>query len=234
MTKPRLWLFITLLLAVSTGLLTYKYLSDVRKPAGAGPTVGQVTAKVKIPSGTRITADMLETREVPKEYAHPSGVRDVSAVVGQYAVVDILPGDVIVSDRVAQDRSVNELPYKIPSGKRAITVPVTALTGVAGLIKPGHHVDVLVSYKISDTPLDYKVMTLVQDVLVLAVGSEMQKKDGVQQADNVTLAVSPNEAELVALGESIGKIKLVERPSSGEPPAALPYVDVARMLKMFP
>lgn len=186
MTKPRLWLIITLLLAAITGLLVYKYLSDLAKPAASGLSVTQVRAKVRIPSGTRVTADMLETEQVPKEYAHPSGVRDASMVVGQYAVVDILPGDVIVS------------------------------------------------YKTSDMPLDYKVMTIVQDVLVLAVGSDMQKKDGVQQADNVTLAVSPSEAELVALGESIGRLKLVARPSAGEPPVTLQYYDVSRMLKLFP
>ncbi len=234
MAKSRLWLVVTLLLAVLTGLLVYKYLSDLKNPAGSGTMTTQVTAKVRIPAGTRVTADMLETVQVPAEYAHPARVLDASTLVGQYALVDILPGDVIVADRVAPEKSVNELPYKIPSGARAITVPVNTLTGVAGLIKPGHHVDVLVSYKASDTPTDYRVMTLVQDVLVLAVGSDMQRKEGTQQVDNITLAVSPNDAQLVALGESIGKIKLVVRPSGEGSRATLPYVDTQRMSKLFP
>jgi len=224
----------TLLLAILTGLLVYKYLSSTQKAAVAEVMTTQVTAKVRIPAGARITADMLETAQVPVKYAHPSGARDPKTLVNQYALADILAGEVVATNRVATEKTISELPYKIPPGTRAITVPVNALSGVAGLIKPGHFVDVLVSYKAGDKVDDQKVVTIVQNVLVLAVGSELQKKEGAQAVENVTLAVTPSDAQFVALAESIGRLKLAARPAGEESKMTLPYVDIARMLKMYP
>jgi pilus assembly protein CpaB len=234
MTRSRLWFIATVLLAILTGLLVYRYLSGSQEAAVAEVMTTQVMAKVRIPAGARIAADMLETSQIPVKYAQSSGIRDAKTVVGQYALADILPGEVVAAGRVATEKTTGELPYKIPEGTRAITVPVNALSGVAGLLKPGHYVDVLVSYKTSDTLVDLKVVTLLQNVLVLAVGPEMQKKEGVQAVENVTLAVAPADAEIVTLGESIGRLKLVARPPGESETYALPYADVARMLTMYP
>ncbi len=111
---------------------------------------------------------------------------------------------------------------------------MNALTGVAGLLKPGHYVDVILTYRTSDKVDDAKAVTLVQNALVLAVGSDLQKKEGAQNSENVTLALVPSDAELVALGESIGRLKLSARPAGEEAKQALSSMDPARMLRMYP
>ncbi|MEX0974513.1 MAG: Flp pilus assembly protein CpaB [Bacillota bacterium] len=234
MAKSRLWFVITLLFAILTGLLVFRYLTGAQTAAVDEVMATQVVARVKIPTGTRISADMLETVEVPVKYAHPSAATDLEFVVNRFALIDLLPGEPVPTNRIASEKTVNELPYKIPPGFRAMTVPVNALSGVAGLLKPGHYVDVLVTYSGPDPVLDAKAVTLVQNALVLAVGSELQKIEGVQVSENVTLALRPSDAQLVAFGESIGRIKLAARPV-GEDDAPVPrYMDVARMLGLYP
>lgn len=234
MTRSRFWLIVTLLLAAITGTLVYQYLTAAQR-ASVDPTlVSQVVAKVKIAAGTKVTADMLGTEQVPEVYAYPSAAKDLKHVVGQFALVDFLPGEPVPLTRLASDRSASDLQYKVPQGMRAITVPVNSLTGVAGLVKPGNYVDVLVSYKITDLTEDLKVVTVVQNVLVLAVGPDMQRKDGVQAVENVTLAVAPGDTQTITLAQDVGKVHLVVRPTGEAGKVALPYVDVTRLLKMYP
>lgn len=234
MTRSRFWLVVTLLLAVLTGTLVYQYLMQVQR-ASVDPTlVSQVVAKVRIPRDTKITAEMLGTEKVPEEYAFPSFLGDPGQAVGQFALADFLPGEPIPSTKVASDRSASDLQYKIPAGMRAIAVPVTPLTGVAGLVKPGNYVDVLVSYRVNDTAEDSKVLTVVQNVLVLAIGADMQRKDGAQAAESVTLAMAPQDTQNVTLAQDVGKIHLAVRPVGDAGQVILPYVDGARLLRMYP
>ena len=234
MTRSRFWFIVTLLLATVTGLLVYRYLTGVQRAAVDEVMTAQVVAKVKIPAGTRIAADMVETEQVPVKYAHPSVATGVGQVTGQFALIDLLTGEPVPLNRLASEKTLNELPYKIPAGMRAVTIPVNSLTGVAGLVKPGHYVDVLATYRTADKAEDLKVVTVLQDVLVLAVGSDLQKKEGVQAVENVTLAVTPGDAQVVALAENLGKLKLAARPAGDDSRANLPYADVMRLMKLYP
>ena len=69
---------------------------------------------------------------------------------------------------------------------------------------------------------------------MLAVGVDLQKKDAVQVVDNVTLALSPAEAQEVFLAENVGKLKLIARPiGEGETPS-LPALDFAGLRWLHP
>ncbi len=115
MNRSRLWFVITLLLAILTGLLVFRYLNGAKQAAVDEVMTTQVVAKSKIPAGAKITAEMLDTVKVPAKYAQPSAARDPKAVVNQFALTDLLPGDVVSSTRIATEKTVNELPYKVPA-----------------------------------------------------------------------------------------------------------------------
>lgn len=234
MGRSRFWFIVTLLLATITGLLVYGYLKGAQRAAVDELMTGQVVAKVKILAGTRISMEMVGTEQVPVKYAHPSAAREPKQVVGQFALIDLLPDEVVPLNRLGTEKTINEIPYKVPAGMRAITVPVNSITGVAGLIKPGHYVDVLASYKTSDLIEDVKVLTVLQNVRVLAVGSDLQKKEGVQAVENVTLAVIPGDAQMVTLALNVGKIHLAVRAVGDDGKSVLPYADVTRLIKLFP
>lgn len=233
MGKSKLWFAATLVLAILTGFLVFQYLSDLKKAPVEAMTT-EVVAATKIAAGTRITNNMVEVQEIPVKYAHPSSAAGLEAVVDLFALSDMEPGEVVSTGKVAAENTVSEIPYRIPQGLRALTVPVNALTGVAGLLKPGHRVDVLVTYTGQDPVLDAKAVTVVQDALVLAVEQDLIGSEEPRVAQNVTLALTPADAETVALGELIGWIKLSARPVGDSEKQGLTHMTVDRMLRLYP
>jgi pilus assembly protein CpaB len=114
------------------------------------------------------------------------------------------------------------LSTKVPKGKRAITVPVDNISSVGGMIRPGDHVDVMGMVPLPAMTADGKQVTqmttmpLFQDVLVLAVGQEFTNVPGGEKKERVlspviTLALQPQEANLIAFVQEQGKIRLILR-----------------------
>lgn len=112
--------------------------------------------------------------------------------------------------RLLPKGTVPGLSYNIPEDKRAVTVAVNEVIGVAGFIKPGDKVDVIATFAF-DPP---QSTTILQNVTVLAIAQEMQS-DAEQKAKlstSVTFALSPSQAERLVLAESLGEIRLALRP----------------------
>ncbi len=130
----------------------------------------------------------------------------------------------------AQEIRRQSLALKTPPGKRAITVNITTLAAVGGLINPGDFVDVLVHLALPEggAPATGKgaekttktTVTLFQNIQVLAVGANVGNPadfEGQQKTTTLTItfAVDPQQAEIMAFAESYGKLQLVLR-SPGE------------------
>jgi pilus assembly protein CpaB len=102
----------------------------------------------------------------------------------------------------------------VTSEKRAIAVKVDKIIGVSGFIHPNNRVDVLVTLK-NVAGLNFPVnKTILENVLVLAVGPDIERKGKEQKpnpVDVITLEVTPEEAEKLALASQEGKISLVLR-----------------------
>lgn len=216
---------LTVAVALLASFLVYIFLKDLQE--GNADQADVVTAAVKISEGTRITREMVKTVRMPVQYIHPQAARRVDEVVGLYATVEMLAEEVILTGQLAATNTTKELTYRIPEGKRAVTVAVSSVTGVAGHIKPGHFVDMLVSYQLGEDDANPRqVTTLMQNIEVLAVGPDLQKKDGVQAAENITLAVSPQDAQRVMVAESQGQIKFSLRPAGDEKKETLKPVNL--------
>lgn len=208
--KSKFWVILTLAVGIVTAVLVYIYLTGLQQKSL--DQVNVVVAARKIPQNARITADAVKIVQVPADYAHPEAMDSVEGVVGSFSTAEIWPDEVLLPGKLASAETGNELPYRIPKGTRAVTVSVTPESAVANLIKPGHRVDVLISYKIDREDKQVtESFTMLQNIKVLAVGSEMDKKDGVQAGENITLAVIPQDAQKVMLAENTGKIKLALR-----------------------
>jgi len=237
MLKSRTWIIIAGLLGIIAAVLVNNYLAALRAAnVQEIPMATQVVAKGSIPVGTKLTAELIETIRVPKEYAHPSAATDPKQVIGQFTVTELWPGQVILAGHIANEKTSSELPFKIPEGLRAVTVAVGAVTGVGGHLKPGHYVDVLSVWAPTDDSdiQDMEVVTLIQNALVLAVGTDLQKKDAAQVVDNVTLALTPAQAQEIFLAENVGKLKLVARPVGEGEIQSLPALDFADLRWLHP
>jgi pilus assembly protein CpaB len=150
----------------------------------------------------------------PKNLYPKDAFTTAAPLVGRVAMRDVLRGEPIVESRlVPKDKSSGLLSLKVPTGMRAFTVKVNEVVGVGGFIVPDSRVDVVVTTAISPQRQQEQVAkTFLQNILVLAAGQVVEQKDNKPVTVNtVTLAVTPDESEKLALASNDGKIQLVMR-----------------------
>ncbi|MEG6585247.1 Flp pilus assembly protein CpaB [Dendrosporobacter sp. 1207_IL3150] len=210
---------IALVLSLVTSLLIYNYLKSTANKEVTGIPV--IVAKAEIPPKTRITAEMVQETIVPVEYLQPGAVTDINKVIGIVSRERVLAGEQVTERRLVFEGKAVGFTGVIPRDKRALTVAVNEITGVAGFVKPGDYVDIVVTFD-AGTIGDNVSQLLLQNILVLA--SNRDAEEGVTQTANksetkepvkattVTLAVSPDEAARITLADEKGKIRLALRP----------------------
>jgi pilus assembly protein CpaB len=189
----------------------YRYLAAKSAPAKV-ETRPVVVASRDIPEGMAVdrTALMLATWPVPTV---PAGAySSLDSVVGRVTRVNVFSGEPIVPGRLAPAGTGPGLELKIPPGQRAMAVRINDVAGISGLIQPNSRVDVLVT--IGDQTTGKQVAKLfMENMRVLSVGTEIQR-DASGKATNattVTLGVTPEEAERLAIAMNTGSIQLVLR-----------------------
>ena len=173
-------------------------------------------AKVAIPLGTKIIAEQLTVVQLPKE-STPDGTFDtVEKLVGRVVVANIGPREPITEARLAPEGTAAGLSAVIPEGYRAMTVKVDDAAGISGFIMPGALVDVVVVIDPREGSgfQDPISKIVLQNIKVLANGQNIDKPENQREANSVkavTLQVTPEEAEKLALASNEGKLQLVMR-----------------------
>jgi pilus assembly protein CpaB len=199
-----------LLAAVSVS----RYLSDAQ--ANTRNMNNVVVAKVDIPLGTKVEAGQLSTVQFPSN-AIPEGTFDnAEKLVGRVTVTNVAAREPVTDFKLAPEGSAGGLSAVIPAGYRAMTVKVDDVIGVAGFLQPGTMVDVLTVIEqpgsmVSGNPISKIVL---QNVKVLASGQNIDKPKDEREAETVkavTLQVTPDQAEKLALASTEGKLRLVLR-----------------------
>ena len=203
-------------LALVASLGAYRFLSEKNQMAESAKlqTVGVAVAVVDIPLGTTINSNQVGVSLWPKNLHPKDAFTTAVPVVGRIAMRDILRGEPVVESRlVPKDKSSGLLSLKVPAGMRAFTVKVNEVVGVGGFIVPDSRVDVVVTTAVSPERQQEQVAkTFLQNILVLAAGQVVEQKDNKPVTVNtVTLAVTPDESEKLALASNDGKIQLVMR-----------------------
>lgn len=214
---------IALVLSLLTAVLVYNFLRESAKKTLPSDSATVVVAKADIPPKTLITPEMVQESQMPGEYIQIGAMRELSKVVGVVTREAIVGGEQVLERRLLTSGTQAGFTGVIPAGKRALTVAVTDVTGVAGLLKAGDSVDAIVTFD-QQVVGDFVSQILLQNVLVLAVNRESDvpqerdpKKDASKDAavaklTTVTLAVSPEEATKVTLAEEKGRLRLALRP----------------------
>jgi Flp pilus assembly protein CpaB len=100
----------------------------------------------------------------------------------------------------------------LPKDKRALTIPVNEVVDVAGFVVPGDRVDVIGTVSVKDQNLS---KIFLQDIPVLAIAQTVEEKRGEQPhvTTSATLALTPDEAEILTQVDNNGKVRLALRPS---------------------
>ena len=135
----------------------------------------------------------------------------IQEFTGSVARVSIGLGDPIRAKKLVKANEGGVMAAILPSGVRAISIEVSNAAGVSGLILPNDRVDLILTTK-TGRGGDKKSAseTLLNNVKVLAIGTTFETKNGQKsmKAKTATLALSPNQVEIVTQARSRGKIWL--------------------------
>lgn len=215
----RLFLIPALAGAVA-GALAYVYLKPVRTAPVA--TVPVVVAKKAIPAHTKLTPDMLAVRQVAKDLSIPGAIRSVTDAAGKETVLPLAEGEPLLKAAFEQPQAAGSLAAQIPAGRRALTLAVSEVSGLAGRVEAGDRVDAIVVFGRDVTGIDQATL-LLENLTVLALGKDLPgasatapKGGAAATYSSVTLAVTPREAVMLALATRRGQLQLALRPGSGE------------------
>jgi pilus assembly protein CpaB len=204
--KPILMLALSLVFGVIAVVFAANWASGARSSSSAKVVV----AAKDIPLGTPLTAPFLKVVEWPQANVLPGGFQDVTALEGRVVKTTLVQGEPIIEPKLAPRGASGGLAASIAEGRRAITVKVNEVVGVAGFALPGNFVDVLVNMKEGQEKPVSKIV--LEHILVLAIAQEATRDDTKPKVVNaVTLEVTPQQAERLDLARSVGNLSLVLR-----------------------
>ena len=174
-----------------------------------------VVAAVDIELGGKITPQMLTTADWPSGSVPAGAFKEVKDLQDRVIKVGIMRGEAIVERKLAPPGSQGGLSAVIAEGKRAMTVRVNDVVGVAGFALPGNYVDVMVNAQQDQARGEEGRQiskTVLEHVLVLAVAQEAGRDDTKPRVVSaVTLELSLDDAEKLDLARSVGTLSLVLR-----------------------
>ena len=214
MRNSRTW--IMLAVAVTAGLLAVLLASRWLTQQSASGTAKIVVASTDISLGQRLTPAMMQLVDWPAGSLPQGALNNPSQIEGRVMRSNVLRGEPLLEAKLAPQGAKGGLSAVIDEGKRAITVRVNDVIGVAGFALPGNYVDVIVNTERESSSAegrDRNISKIVLErILVLAVAQEASRDETRPRVVNaVTLEVSPEQAEKIDLARSIGTLSLVLR-----------------------
>jgi pilus assembly protein CpaB len=206
---------IATVLALVTTLAIVQYLQGLRPQVTVVQPIrpeAVVVAKTDIGGRTLINANQVEIRQIPFNAIHPRAARRIADVVNRVALSTIYADQQVVDNALAPAGVNAGLSYVLPKDKRALTIPVNEVVDVAGFVVPGDRVDVIGTVSVKDENLS---KIFLQDIPVLAIAQTVEQKPGEQPhvTTSATLALTPDQAEILTQVDNNGKVRLALRPS---------------------
>lgn len=223
--KKLILLAAALIIAVGTALAARSMFAGASAPEAEaveaepqGPKV--LVAKRGLPVGTIITADAVAYQLWPQELVQDAyfidGEADMEMLLGTVVRHPMTAGEPVTQGSLVAPGDRGFLAAALGPGMRAVTIPVSARTGVAGFIFPGDRVDLMLTQTVDgeeDTSLKV-TETVLQNLRVLATDQSTETtttEDGrtvVRAFRTVTLEVTPRIAEKIAVSQTIGTLSL--------------------------
>jgi pilus assembly protein CpaB len=175
-------------------------------------------ANSAISLGTPLTPETVILVDWPANIMPPGAFTDLKALEARVARTDIQPNEPITEAKLAPPGTKGGLSAVVSAGKRAMTVRVNDVVGVAGFALPGNFVDILVNTqgergKGVNADKDPSISKIVLErILVLAIAQEASRDDTEPKVVNaVTLELTPEQTETLDLARSVGTLSLVLR-----------------------
>jgi pilus assembly protein CpaB len=203
---------IALLLAVAAVVVAASWLN------GQNSNSSKIAvATLDIGMGARITPEMVHMVEWPSSEMPPGAIVDIKQLDTRVTRTTIGTGEPLMESKLAPPGTTGGLSAVVAEGKRAMTVRVNDVVGVAGFALPGNFVDILVNTQgepgKTEGAHEQAISKIVLErILVLAIAQESNRDDTKPKVvDAVTLELTPEQVEKLDLARSVGTLSLVLR-----------------------
>jgi pilus assembly protein CpaB len=203
---------VAILFGLTAVMLASRWL--LQQPGGSSGRIAVAASDINL--GQRLTPDMLKLVEWPADSVPKGAFTDTQNLAGRVLKSSVLLGEPVSEAKLAPLGTTGGLSALISEGKRAITVRVNDVVGVAGFALPGNYVDIIVSTQKDAAPGAAREQSIskivLERILVLAVAQEVSRDETKPKVVNaVTLEVTPDQAEKLDLARSVGTLSLVLR-----------------------
>jgi pilus assembly protein CpaB len=239
MKRPVIFVALAGIAAMLASVVVYSALkkreAEVQK--AMAKTVYIVVAANDLPLGSKVDPGQLKLARWSAD-AIPDGAFTNTAQVGDsFVKSEFVTNEPIVATKLFMGQKVaGVMPLLIPPGMRAVSVQVDEVSDIAGFVMPHAHVDILVALANQgggggDKPFSKIVL---QNVEVLAVAQEVEKKkDEPELVKVVTVIVTPQDAERLALATREGTLHLAMRNYTDSKIVLTSGTDVEQLLRQY-
>src|SRR5216684_9201215 len=234
MGARRLGLALLAALVISLGITYVFYVRVMKTQASNRPKMKSiVAAAVALQPGTPITTENLTLINWPDNVALDGLIEKKEDVTGHVLMYSVAANDPVLRRDLASSTSFG-LSAKIPDGMRATAVKTNEVLNIAGFIFPGSRVDVLVTLHSDNNNASTTARTVLQNVQVLSTGTRIDPDPNgkPENVSVVTLLVTPEQSEKLALAENQGTIQFVLRNGADAATPETPAVDMAELTGM--
>lgn len=195
---------------LAASLLVYRVVANV-SVAEQHPTEDVVVAAVNMDLAETITSKHVKLVPWPRRTVPPGAIRSLADAEGRVVRSSIVAGEPLLEAKLAPHLSGKGgiMPMLVPVGQRAITIKVDDAIKESGFVMPNSRVDVFVSMAKAPNRQDRIAKLILQDLVVLAAGQAVEIRDNRPvSVTTVTLALTPEQAERLALAQNEGKLTI--------------------------
>jgi pilus assembly protein CpaB len=212
-TRALMMMAVAIVLAFGAVIVAARWISAQT----SGSTDKVAVALVDISLGARLTPEMIRMVDWPANAIPPGAFTDPKLLETRVTRTSIQRGEPVMEGKLAPPGTKGGLSAVVADGKRAMTVRVNDVVGVAGFALPGNFVDIMVNTQEegakNNTGKDMSISKIVLErIMVLAVAQESSRDETKPKVVNaVTLELTPDQVEKLDLARSVGTLSLVLR-----------------------
>lgn len=227
-----------LVMGLVTGYLVYRSLTtNTMVEASALPTEGVIVAAANIEVGEALTSRHVKLLPWPKDSVPAGSLGSLAEAEGRVTRRSLVVGEPLLEAKLVPkgDGLGGILPMIVPDKLRGVTIKVDAAVRESGFVLPNSRVDIVVSIADRGNSGKRTAKVILQNVLVLAAGQTVELKSNKPvPVTTVTLALTPEQVEHLALAKTEGQLMIATRSLSDRRIVRTRGVNVKRLLNLSP
>jgi pilus assembly protein CpaB len=228
-------LAVALVLGVVTASLVYQAITGQASGEVKAPPMRQVAvAAANINLGETLTPQHVKLMPWPSDGVPAGTFGSVAEVDGRVALSSIVVGEPLLDAKLAPKLAGGGiLPMLVPENLRGITIKVDDAVRESGFISPNSRVDIIVTIADKQGSMDKKSKVILQNIPVLAAGQSVEMRGNKPvSVTTVTLALTPEQSERLALGQAEGRLMLATRKLGDERVVRTSGTNVQKLLEI--